>query len=116
MQLLLFQSLAIIVAVALAVLTSALWRKSLRAPWLFLVIGILAMLGLERLLGTLWDYVPIAFGSHQFLVHRPLTAEEITNPSLSLESIAVAVMVLVIGLPLLVWLRGTTGGKRGHAP
>ena len=110
MQLLLFQAFSIIVATALGILTSALWWRQLREPWLFLIAGTLVMLGLERLVTTLWAYGRIAFGSG-FLERRPpLTAEQIANPTLSIESIAVSAIVLAIGLPLLFWLRRATGG------
>ena len=94
-----------IAAILLSVGASLLWWGTLRAPWLFLTIGILAMLGLERLLTTFWIYGQIAFGSGRFLERAPTPIEQLANPWPTTASFAVSALVVVIGFPLLFWLR-----------
>lgn len=98
-------------AVAGGLAASVFWWRQLQKPWLFLAISTLAMLGLERFIVALWSYREIAFGD-AFLEHAPpVTAEQIANPQLSLESILVSVAVLALGLPLLNQLRKAIGRR-----
>ena len=108
MQLLLFQTFSIAVALALGVFTSALWWSHLREPWLFLVVGTFAMLGLERLVTATWTCGQLIFGGWFLEIQPPLTAEQISNSELRLSSFLISLVVLALGLPLLFWLRRAT--------
>lgn len=98
--------LPFIVCFGLSATTSILWWRTFRSPWLFAVIGFLALLGLHRIVQAAAALVTLRHPGGFFLEARE-------NPglfqrameSLTLESAITCLILVIFGLPLLLWLR-----------
>lgn len=88
--------------------TSALWWSGLRAPWLFIVVGFLALLGVHRVAQAAFDAVRAFSGGGQYLEFRPSAESVKLAESLLMgQALATSAVVLVLGLPVLLWLKRT---------
>jgi hypothetical protein len=94
------------VCVALMVGTSALWWRSFHAPWPFVVVGFLALLGVHRVAEVVVQ-AGKAVGAQGYLLEGPTTAAavQLVERNLVVEALATSTAVLVLGFPLLLWLK-----------
>ena len=86
--------------------TSAVWWRSLHSPWLFFVVGLLALLGVHRILQVATEVAKLFRGGGHFLEARTTAATvQLVQDSLNREALATSVALLVLGFPLLHWLK-----------
>ena len=100
--------LPFVVAGLLSAVCSLWWRGEIAKPWLFWFLGSLLLLGLHRLLQAGLEVGKIFFGRGYFLEGgkvTPATIELLTR-ELTLEALALAVILAVLGIPLLAMVRG----------
>lgn len=96
----LFLSYALPVVVAIS--CGAVWWRTLPSPWLFLVFALLVLLGLQRIISGAWSLAKLGLGSGGFYLQRQ---SDMPEQALLLESGAVALMLVVLGVPLLMALK-----------
>ena len=94
-HLLLSYALPVVVAIS----CTAVWWRTLPSPWLFLVLALLVLLGLQRVISGSWTLAKSGFGSGGFYLQRQ---SEMPEQTLLMESAAVAVLLVVLGVPLLM--------------
>ncbi len=97
-HLLLFYALPVVVAIW----CGAVWWRNLPSPWLFLVFALLVLLGLQRIISGAWSLAKLGLGSGGFYLQRQ---SDMPEQSLLMESGAVAVILVVLGVPLLMVLK-----------
>ncbi|MDP3887414.1 hypothetical protein [Hydrogenophaga sp.] len=98
----LYLVLSYVVPVALVLGCAAVWWRSLSAPWLFLGVGYLALVGLQRVLSGAWSLARLGLGSGGFYLEQKSTLPE--GPLL-LEASAIAAATTLVGLGILWALR-----------
>jgi hypothetical protein len=97
-HLLLAYALPMLVAISCA----AVWWRTLPSPWLFLVFSWLVLLGLQRIISGAWSLAKLELGSGGFYLQRQ---SDMPEQTLLMESAAVAVLFVVLGVPLLMALK-----------
>jgi hypothetical protein len=105
MPFVLYLALSYLVPVALVLGCASAWWRSLSAPWLFLAIGFLALLGLQRLISGGWTLIRLALGSGGFYLEQ---RSNLPEGPLLLEASVVAAATALVGFAVLGALR--------HAP
>jgi hypothetical protein len=106
MAFLISMSLPFVVCLALVAVTSAAWWRDLRHPWLFAVVGLLAVLGVHRVIQVGAEVSKLFLGRGYFLEGRPTpSALQLAQEGLTVEAGAVSVLVAVFGFPVLLWLK-----------
>ncbi len=88
--------------VVVAISCGAVWWRTLPSPWLFLVFALLVLLGLQRIISGAWSLAKLGLGSGGFYLQRQ---SDMPEQALLLESGAVALMLVVLGVPLLMALK-----------
>ena len=100
--------LPFIVAALLSAACSLWWRSEVSKPWLFWFLGFLLLLGLHRLLQAGLEVGKIFFGRGYFLEGGKVTPTmvELAAKELTVEAVALALILAVLGIPLLSIVRG----------
>ncbi len=94
--------LSYVLPVVVAISCGAAWWRTLPSPWLFFVFGLLVLLGLQRIISGAWSLAKLGLGSGGFYLQRQ---SDLPEQSLLMESGAVAVVLVVLGVPLLMVLK-----------
>jgi hypothetical protein len=101
-----------------AVVASVIWWRQLASPSLFLAIGALTLLGVQVVIASLWEYMPLFSGNYfleagQYVVAKPLNEVELVRLAHEKSRIALiqAGLVLVAAVPLLWWLKSGLAAK-----
>ena len=103
MPLLASMFLPFLACIGLAAVTAALWWRTLQSPWVYLVLSVLALLGLHRVIQAAAELVKLlGFGGGYFLEARqnPAKFVELAQEAINAEAIVVTLVVLAVGLPL----------------
>ena len=79
-----------------------MWWRALPSPWLFFVFALLVLLGLQRIISGAWSLAKLGFGSGGFYLQRQ---SDMPEQTLLMESAAVAVLLVVLGVPVLMALK-----------
>lgn len=85
-----------------AIFCAAVWWRTLPSPWLFLVFALLVLLGLQRIISGAWSLAKLGVGSGGFYLQRQ---SDVPEQTLLMESVAVGVLLVVLGVPLLMALK-----------
>jgi hypothetical protein len=90
----------------LVIATSVVWWRTLQSPWVFVVVGLLAVLGVHRVL-QLATELGKTFGGRGYFLEAPTTAAavQLAQKGLLVEALATSAALLVLGFPLLLWLK-----------
>jgi hypothetical protein len=100
------------VCVLMALGASLMWWQTMGSPWGFLLVSLLAMLGLHRMLQMLTSFLDLFRGGGYFLEHRaPADALARVTEAITGETIAVCIALVVLGMPLLKWLQRMLQGS-----
>jgi hypothetical protein len=85
---------------------SVLWWRKLSRPWLFSVVAVFALLGIQLLISLVWNIWPI-IGAHTVGISK-VSPEEIQKyyEEKNRAAIIQAVLVFLAAVPFLWWLRG----------
>jgi len=102
MPFVLFLLLSYVVPVALVLGCAIAWWRSLSGPWLFVGVGLLALVGLQRMVGAAWSLVRLGLGSGGFYLEQ---RSNLPEGSLLLKAAVVAVGTALIGFAILWALR-----------
>ena len=101
-----------------AIVASLIWWRHLSSPWLFLIVGVLALLGVQVLISSLWSYLPLLSGNcfletGKYVVAKPLSETELRHIASEQSRTAViqAGLVFVVAVPLLWWLKSGLAAK-----
>ena len=93
-------------------IASAFWWRQLSSLWLFLLAGVLALLGIQAAISFLWDYWPHLSGNYfleanSFVGGKAPTEAEVQRLLEEKNRVAViqATLVLVAAIPFLWWLK-----------
>ena len=99
--------LPFVVSLLLTLGASFAWWQTLRAPWLFVTVGFLSLLGLHRAVQAAFELCRLFFGKAYFLEARGVTPStvELVQESLTREAVTVAIVTAAVGIPLMFWLR-----------
>lgn len=91
----------------LIAITSALWWGTLQRPWVFTCVGLLALLGIHRIVQVALEVFKLLPGTQGwFLVARDEPRfVELAQENLNVQSAMVTVIVVVVGWFTLLWLR-----------
>jgi hypothetical protein len=95
-----------------ALIATVYWWRQLSVPWLFLVAGFLALLGVQSVVSFIWDYWPHLSGRH-FLEANDFVAGKAPSEAAvqrvleekNRVAITQAALVLMAAIPLLWWLK-----------
>ncbi|MFO0041370.1 MAG: hypothetical protein ACK55W_05390 [Pseudomonadota bacterium] len=93
-------------------LASAYWWRELSSSWLFLVVGLLAVFGIQAIVSFLWTWWPHIFGNY-FLEASNVVAGKVPSEAelqrvfeeANRAAIIQATLVAVATVPLLWWLK-----------
>lgn len=98
--------------IAWVAIASVFWWRALSSPWLFLVTGLLALLGVQAVVSFFWDYWPHISGGYfleanNFVSGKLPSEAEIQRHLEEKNRIAItqAIILLVAAVPLLWWLK-----------
>jgi len=106
MSFLISMLLPFLAALILIAGTSIAWWRSLPSPQLFVIVGFLALLGVHRMLQAGVEFLKFFRGGGYFLEARTNpNAIELALESITRESVAVSLLILLVGFPLLLWLK-----------
>lgn len=108
MQFLLAIALPFLTSLVLAGVFSALWRQSLQSSWQFFVFALLLLLGLHRVVQVFAEIVKLVrteLGGYFLESRKGADFYERVQEQLTVEAFVIAGAVVVIGIPLLFWLR-----------
>ena len=94
--------LSYVLPVLVAISCSTMWWRALPSPWLFFVFALLVLLGLQRIISGAWSLAKLGFGSGGFYLQRQ---SDMPEQTLLMESAAVAVLLVVLGVPVLMALK-----------
>ena len=89
--------------------TSVLWWDTLQRPWAFVVVGLLAMLGVHRIAQVVlevFELLPVGRGYFVVARNEPNFAQ-LVQQSLNIKSFLITAFVIAVGFPLLLWYRGS---------
>lgn len=112
MLLLIDLALPFVVCVLVSLGASLMWWQTMHAPWSFLLLSLLAMLGLHRMLQILSSFVGLFFHGGYFLEYRPPTdALTRMKEAITGETIVVCFALVVFGIPLLKWMQRMLQGS-----
>ena len=92
----------------MVLITSTLWWGKLSNPWSFVIFGALALCGIHSLYAVAEGAWSLFGASGSFLeVNSQVTPESIerAKSALTIKAISASIVVLVVGSPLLFWLR-----------
>ena len=103
MPFLLYLLLSYVVPVVLVFGCAVAWWRSLSMPWLFAGVGLLALIGLQRVIGGAWSLIRVGLGSGGFYLEQRANLPE--GPLL-LEAAVVATATALIGFAVLWGLKG----------
>jgi hypothetical protein len=100
------------------VVASLIWWRQLQSPWLFLVVSVLALLGVQVVISILWSYLPLLVGNYfleagKYVVARPLSEAELERITSEESRIAMlqAGLVLLAAVPFLWWVKNGLAAK-----
>lgn len=108
MQFLIAITLPFLASLVLAGVCSAFWWKSFQSPWQFFVFALLVLLGLHRVVQVFAEAAKLLrteFGGYFLEVRKGADFYERVQEQLTLEAFVIAGVVVVVGIPLLFWLR-----------
>lgn len=94
--------LSYVLPILVAISCAAVWWRTLSSPWLFLIFALLVLLGLQRIISGAWSLAKLGFGSGGFYLQRQ---SDMPEQTLLMESAAVGVLLVVLGVPLLMALK-----------
>lgn len=98
--------LPVIVCAVMAGTTSALWWRTLGNPAVFAIAAFLLSLGLHRVLQALAELVKLISAGGYFLeVREKPDVVQLARESLNTETLVLCTLLVIIGVPLLFWLR-----------
>jgi uncharacterized membrane protein YjgN (DUF898 family) len=98
--------LPLFLCAVMAGVTSALWWRTLGNPVVFGIAAFLLTLGLHRVLQAIAEFVKFFSGGGYFLeVREKPDVVQLAKESLNTETIALCLLLVVVGVPLLIWLR-----------
>ncbi len=109
MPLLLSMALPLLACLTLVGTTSVLWWDTLQRPWVFAIVGFLAMLGVHRIVQVMFEVLellPVGRGYFVVVRNEPNLAQ-LARGSLNIKSMLVTALVIVVGFPLLAWVKGS---------
>lgn len=108
MSFLLSLALPFAVCVLLVGVTSALWWGKLHKPWAYVTFAFLAVLGLHRVLQAGADFIDVIAstpGGYFLEYQSQPDLVQLAERSLTIEALLVSTVLVVVGWPLLRWLR-----------
>jgi len=98
--------LPLVLCLIMAGATSVLWWRTLGNPVLFAIAAFLLTLGLHPVLQAIAEFVKLFSGGGYFLEAREKPdVVQLAKENLNAESIVLCFLLVVIGIPLLLWLR-----------
>ncbi len=81
------------------------------SPWSFLLLSLLAMLGLHRILQMLSSFIELFRDGGYFLEPRaPTDALTLMKETITGETIAVCIALIVLGIPMMKWMQSMLQG------
>ncbi|MDZ4056248.1 MAG: hypothetical protein U1D69_04650 [Polynucleobacter sp.] len=102
MPFILYLLLSYVVPVVLVLACAGVWWRALSAPWLFLGVGFLAIVGLQRVVSGFWSLVRLGLGSGGFYLEQ---RSNLPEGPLLLEASVVAAVTTLVGFALLWTLK-----------
>ena len=108
MQFLVAITLPFLAALVLSIGCSILWWRSFQSPWQFFVLALLLLLGLHRIVqvaAELFKLLQSEFAGYFLEYQKPPNLRDVIFEQITVEALVVAGLVVVAGIPLLVWLR-----------
>ena len=106
MQFLISIALPVLVAAFTSVATALMWREALLSPVKFGLFAFLILLGLHQVIQALAEVGKMLLPGGYFLEYQSRsTAAELIERQLTIEAIAVSVVLVAIGVPVLYALR-----------
>ena len=88
--------------VLVAIACTAVWRRNVPSPSLFLAFSWLILLGLQRVISGAWSLAKLGVGSGGFYLEL---RSEMPEQALLMEGGTVAVLLVVLGIPALAALK-----------
>jgi hypothetical protein len=101
-------ALPFLTAVILSVGCSFLWWQLFQNPWQFFVLSLLLLLGLHRITQLGAEVVKLLnseMGGYFLEYRKPPNLQELVLEQISYETFAISGAIVIIGIPLLLWLR-----------
>ena len=92
----------------MAGISAALWWSKLSSPWPFLLFGLLTLLGIHQIGSIAIEAANLFSASGKILEYQgQVTPESIerAQSALMAKAIKTSVFILLVGGPLLVWLK-----------
>lgn len=112
MFLLIDMALPFAICILVSLGTSLMWWQTMSSPWSFLLLALLAMLGLHRMIQMLASFLDLFRGGGYFLEYRtPTDALTRMKEGITGETIAVCIALVVLGIPLLKWMQRMLPGS-----
>ncbi|NPC55695.1 hypothetical protein [Caenimonas soli] len=107
MQFLVAIALPFVACLMLVGVTSAMWWRTFQTPWQFAILGMLVLLGLHRLVQVVAEAIKLASPVQGYFLEARAKPNflEIARENLNIEALLVTAVVVVAGIPLLLWLR-----------
>jgi len=105
--LLLSEVLPYLVCGLIAASATLIWRQSLTAPWSFCGVAFLLSLGLAEVILWAVSLIKVVGGGPIFLqMAKPRAVEELADSGITAEAGIVSALVVLLGVPLLIWIKG----------
>jgi hypothetical protein len=108
MQFLVAIALPFLTSLLLAGVFSVLWWQTFHSPWQFFVFALLLLLGLHRVVQVFAEVVKLVrteLGGYFLESRKGADLYERVQDQLTVEAFVIAGAVVVVGIPLLFWLR-----------
>lgn len=108
MQLIISSLLPYLTCLAMLGISAVLWWSKLNSPWPFVIFGALTLLGTHHIGSIAVEAVNLFSASGQILEYQgQVTPESIerAQSTLMAKAIKASVFVLLVGGPLLIWLK-----------
>lgn len=97
-----YAALSYVLPVIIGLVAAVLWWRQLANPWLFTCVAVLSMVGLQQALSAVWSVLRLGLRLGGFYVQA---STEASIRAMAFEAGGVAMLLLVLGWPLLVEVR-----------
>jgi hypothetical protein len=94
--------LSYVLPVVIGLVAAALWWRQLANPWLFGLVAVLTTVGLQQVLSAAWSALRLGLRSGGFYLEANTEA---AIQAMAFEAAGVAMLLLVLGWPLLLQVR-----------
>lgn len=103
--------LAPFLPVVWVLVAAVMWWRQLESPVLYVVAALLALFGIQAVIGFLWNWWPALMASGGILVSKVATHEQLQQQlqqhleEQNRRAVVQAILVLLVAIPFLWWLK-----------